>query len=48
MMLKTRRNAAKTPRRFSSLILGWKAKTPLRDGFRRAYDDFLTNSVRER
>ena len=28
--------------------LGWKATTPLRDGLRKAYNDFLTNSVRER
>jgi GDP-L-fucose synthase len=29
-------------------VLGWKATTPLREGLRRAYNDFLTNSVRER
>ena len=28
--------------------MGWEAKTPLRDGLRKAYDDFLTNPVRER
>jgi GDP-L-fucose synthase len=28
--------------------MGSKAKTPLRDGLRKAYDDFLTNAVRER
>jgi GDP-L-fucose synthase len=28
--------------------LGWKAKTPLPEGLRRAYSDFLTNAVRER
>ena len=28
--------------------MGWKAKTPLREGLRKAYDDFLTNPVRER
>ena len=28
--------------------LGWKARTSLRDGLRKAYGDFLTNAVRER
>jgi GDP-L-fucose synthase len=28
--------------------MGWKARTPLRDGLRKAYDHFLTNAVRER
>ncbi len=28
--------------------MGWKAKTSLRDGLRKAYSDFLTNAVRER
>src|SRR6266498_1713475 len=28
--------------------MGWKAKTSLRDGLRKAYCDFLTNAVRER
>ena len=28
--------------------MGWKAKTPLRDGLRKAYNDFLTNARRER
>jgi GDP-L-fucose synthase len=28
--------------------LGWKARTSLRDGLRKAYNDFLTNAVRER
>jgi GDP-L-fucose synthase len=28
--------------------LGWRATTPLRDGLMKAYNDFLTNAVRER
>jgi GDP-L-fucose synthase len=28
--------------------MGWKAKTSLRDGLRKAYSDFVTNPVRER
>ena len=28
--------------------MGWKAKTALPEGLRRAYTDFLTNVVRER
>jgi GDP-L-fucose synthase len=28
--------------------MGWKAKTPLREGLSKAYSDFLTNAVRER
>jgi GDP-L-fucose synthase len=28
--------------------MGWKAKTPLREGLKKAYSDFLTNMVRER
>jgi GDP-L-fucose synthase len=28
--------------------LGWKARTSLRDGLKKAYNDFLTNAMRER
>jgi GDP-L-fucose synthase len=41
-----------TPRKLLDVsrlaALGWKAKTPLREGLAKAYTDFLTNAVRER
>jgi len=41
-----------TPRKLVDVsrlsALGWKARTPLREGLAEAYQDFLTNPVRER